>query len=81
MLDRECALLAPGATVVAAHWRHAVDDYPLSGDQANALIGETADLTAMARYRDDDVVVDVLRKGATQSVAVSTGVPGAVGQG
>jgi trans-aconitate methyltransferase len=81
VLDRESARLAAGATVVAAHWRHAVDDYPLSGDQANALIGETADLTAMARYRDDDVVIDVLRKGSTESVAVSTGVPGAVGQG
>ena len=32
VLDRECARLAPGATVVAAHWRHAVADYPLSGD-------------------------------------------------
>lgn len=79
VLDRECARLAAGATLIAAHWRHAVDDYPLSGDQANALIGETAGWTVTARYRDDDVVIDVLRKGATESVAVSTGVPGAVG--
>jgi hypothetical protein len=80
VLDRECARLAAGATLVAAHWRHTVADYPLSGDEANALIRETADMTRMARYCDDDVVIDVLRKGATSSVAVSTGVPGAVGQ-
>jgi trans-aconitate methyltransferase len=80
VLDRECERLAAGATLVAAHWRHSVADYPLSGDEANALIRETADMTRMARYCDDDVVIDVLRKGATSSVAVSTGVPGAVGQ-
>lgn len=80
VLDRECARLPAGATLIAAHWRHAVVDYPLSGDQANALIGETADVTGTARYCDDDVVIDVFRKGTTESVAVSTGVPGAVGQ-
>lgn len=78
VLDRECSRLAAGATMIAAHWRHAVDDYPLSGDEANALIEETAEWTVTARYRDDDVVIDVLRKGATESVAVSTGVPGAL---
>jgi hypothetical protein len=80
VLDRECARLSVGATLIAAHWRHAVADYPLSGNRANALIGETADMAGMARYSDDDVVIDVFRKGATESVAVSTGVPGAVGQ-
>jgi predicted TPR repeat methyltransferase len=76
VLDRECARLAPGATVVAAHWRYAVDDYPLSGDEANALIAATADLTGLARYVDDDVVIDVLVKGPTRSVAVRGDVPG-----
>ena len=54
-------------------------DYPLSGDQANTLIGETSELNPVASYRDDDVVIDVWQKGATNSVAVRTGVPGAVG--
>ena len=78
VLDRECARLATGTTVVAAHWRHPVADYPLTGDRANAVIGETADLAAMARYVDDDVVIEVFRKGPTESVAVGTGVPGAM---
>ncbi|MBJ7337934.1 SAM-dependent methyltransferase [Mycolicibacterium sp.] len=79
VLDRECARLGAGATVVAAHWRHPVADYPLSGDRANAMIAATTDMTGLARYRDDDVVIDVLQKGTTESVAVRTGVPGAVG--
>ncbi|MEU0494651.1 SAM-dependent methyltransferase [Mycobacterium sp. NPDC006124] len=81
VLDRECRRLAAGATIVAAHWRHPVADYPLTGDRANAVIGETAGLTPMARYLDDDVVVDVFRRGPSESVAVGTGVPGAVGRG
>ncbi|PRC55388.1 SAM-dependent methyltransferase, partial [Mycobacterium sp. ITM-2017-0098] len=27
VLDREVPRLAPGATVIAAHWRHDVDEY------------------------------------------------------
>ena len=79
VLDRECLRLAGGATVIATHWRHPVDDYPLTGDQANAIIGETADLQAMAHYSDEDVVIDVFEKGAAQSVAARTGVPGVRG--
>jgi len=81
VLDRECPRLAAGATLVAAHWRHPVADYPLTGDRANEVIGETAGLTSVARYLDDDVVMDVFRLGASESVAVGTGVPGAVARG
>ena len=37
-LDRELPRLHSDATVIAAHWRHPVADYPLSGDAANAVI-------------------------------------------
>jgi hypothetical protein len=77
-LDRECARLDEGATVVAAHWRHPVDDYPMSGDQANELVVSTSGLTAAAHYQDDDVVIDVLVKGPWESVAVREAVPGAL---
>jgi SAM-dependent methyltransferase len=77
VLDRECARLATGTTVVAAHWRHHVADYPLSGDEANEIIGATDDLNRLARYLDDDVVIDVLGKGIATSVAVRGEVPGA----
>ena len=76
VLDRECARLPDGASVIAAHWRHRVDDYPLSGDEANELVKATPGLHGLGHYRDADVVIDVLTKGAQPSVAARTGVPG-----
>jgi hypothetical protein len=81
VLDRECARLADGTTVVAAHWRHPVDEYPITGDEANALIRATAGLNPVAGYLDDDVRIDVLQKGAVRSVAVRGAVPGAQATG
>lgn len=77
VFDRECAQLATGATIIAAHWRHRVEDYPLTGDEANALIGATPDVFAIAHYDDADVVIDVWTKGRSESVAERTDVPGA----
>ncbi len=76
VLDRECPLLATGATVVAAHWRHPVQDYPLTGDEANFIVRDTVGLQTLAHYSDDDVVIDVFANGGAQSVAARTGVPG-----
>lgn len=77
VLDRECARLAPGTTVIASHWRHRVADYPLTGDEATAVIAGTDDLHQTALYTDDDVVIAVFGRGSVQSVAASCGVPGA----
>jgi predicted TPR repeat methyltransferase len=77
VLDRECGQLADGATVIASHWRHSVDDYPLTGDEADAVIAETSGLHRVASYVDDDVVISVFTKGAVVSVASRTRVPGA----
>jgi predicted O-methyltransferase YrrM len=77
VLRRGCARLQPGANVVAAHWRHPVADYPLTGDAAHAVIARTPALTSLACYRDRDVVVEVFDTGDGQSVATREGVPGA----
>jgi hypothetical protein len=58
VLDRERPRLADGATI-AAHWRHPVDDYPISGDHANEIIGATTGLHLAGSYRDPDVAIDV----------------------
>ena len=77
VLDRELPRLSPGASVVAAHWRHEVSDYPLSGDRANDIVGATAGLHHLGGYRDADVVIDVFDTGSAASVAARTRVPGA----
>lgn len=77
VLDREVSRLAPTATVVAAHWRHAVAEYPMSGDHANDLIGATEGLHHLGGYRDADVVIDVFDNCGGVSVAARTAVPGA----
>jgi hypothetical protein len=68
--------LASGATVLAAHWRHAVADYPMTGDQVTELIGATDGLHHLGGYRDTDVVIAVFDTASADSVATRTGVPG-----
>lgn len=77
LLRRECPQLAGGATVIAAHWRHAVADYPISGDQANRVIATTPGLISIGGYRDRDVVIEVFDTLDAASVAMRNGVPGA----
>lgn len=77
LLHRECARLPPGAAVVAAHWRHWVPDYPLTGDTAHSIIAGTPGLTSLGCYRDRDVVIEVFDTGDGRSVAACEEVPGA----
>jgi SAM-dependent methyltransferase len=77
VLRREVPRLAPGATVLAAHWRHLVDDYPIGGDQVHEIISAAPGLTSIGRYRDDDVVVEAFDTGEGLSVASRENVPGA----
>lgn len=76
VLDREIPALAPGATLLAAHWRHPVSDYPMTGDHTNDVIGATAGLHQIGSYRDQDVAIEVFDTSSPDSVAVRTGVPG-----
>lgn len=77
LLRRECPRLARGATVIAAHWRHEVADYPLSGDEANRVIAATPGLISIGCYRDRDVAIEVFDTHDAASVAARDGVPGA----
>jgi len=76
VLDREIPRLGRGATVVAAHWRHRVDDYPMAGDHANDIIAATAGLHLIGSYRDADVAIEVFDTASDASVAARNGVPG-----
>ena len=76
-LDREVPLLRKGTTVVAAHWRHPVAEYPMTGENATDLITATPGLHHLGGYRDADVIIEVFDTGSSTSVAERTGVPGA----
>ncbi len=76
LLDREVPRLMRGATVIAAHWRHPVPDYPMTGDHTNDVIAATPGLHLVGGYRDEDVVIEVFDTASPTSVAARTGVPG-----
>jgi trans-aconitate methyltransferase len=76
VLLQEIPRLAPDATVVAAHWRHPVDDYPITGDQVHEIVAAVPGLTRLGGYGDRDVVIEVFDTGDGRSVAAREGVPG-----
>lgn len=54
--------LQPGGTLLAVHWRHPVPEYPLTGDEVHAVIASARGLSRLARYRDEDVLVEIYQK-------------------
>lgn len=75
LLERECPGLAPGATVVAAHWRHRVDDYLMAGDRVNEIVAGVTGMHPIGTYRDADVAIDIFDTADPTSVAARSGVP------
>lgn len=59
LADRVRASLTPDGTVLACHWRHPVAEHAQTGDDVHRVLAERLGLTALATYRDADVVVDV----------------------
>lgn len=65
--------LADDGEVVLVHWRPRVPEYPLTGDEAHALARDTTGLVGVAHYADDDLVLDLLARNGTASVATREG--------
>jgi LmbE family N-acetylglucosaminyl deacetylase/SAM-dependent methyltransferase len=65
------ALTATG-TVVACHWRHPVDEYPLSGDDVHRVLDAELDLPRLVRHVEEDFLLDVWSRDA-RSVARRSG--------
>jgi LmbE family N-acetylglucosaminyl deacetylase/protein-L-isoaspartate O-methyltransferase len=66
------AALSPTGTLVACHWRHPVDDYPLTGDDVHRTLAATLDLTRLVHHVEDDFLLDVWCRDP-RSVAARTG--------
>lgn len=57
--------VAPGGTLLAAHWRHPVADYPQSGDAAQSAVAEAAGsdgLVPLVHHHEDDFDLAVYRR-------------------
>jgi len=64
--------LGHSGILVACHWRHPVDDYPLSGDDVHAAIRRRPGLTRLAVHVEADFVLEVFSPDG-RSVAERTG--------
>jgi SAM-dependent methyltransferase len=75
LLGHICAALEPGGTLLAVHWRHPVEDYPLGGDEVHAVLDRDARLDATVRHLETDFLLTVYARvpPAAKSVAQETG--------
>lgn len=56
------AALEPGGTLLCAHWRHPVADYPQSGDAVHDAVRAVHGLSLLGGWSDADVLIDVFSK-------------------
>ena len=73
LVRRVAAGLRGGGAVIVCHWRHAVTDYPLRGDQVHDAFRRNDDLVRVGGYDDDDFLLDVFGVPGTASVAAEEG--------
>lgn len=71
----DCAAehLNRSGSLLAAHWRHPVAEYPTTGDDFHLLLNATRGMERASRYIDADVVIDLLRPIGTRSVGDEEG--------
>jgi SAM-dependent methyltransferase len=75
VIDASVAALSPGGTLLAAHWRHPVTDYPLRGDDVHKAIAGHAGLVRTVSHEEADFRLEVFQRipPAAQSVAEAEG--------
>ncbi|PRY14552.1 bifunctional PIG-L family deacetylase/class I SAM-dependent methyltransferase [Kineococcus rhizosphaerae] len=73
LVERLRACLSPDGVLVACHWRHLVEDYPLTGDEVHRTLRGAAGLDLLARHEEEDFLLDVLVPAPVVSVARAGG--------
>jgi SAM-dependent methyltransferase len=69
LVDQAAQALTPDGELVTVHWRHPVLDYPLTGDQVQAVFRADPRLHSVASHAEDDFCLDVLTPVGGSSVA------------
>lgn len=73
LAQRAARSLTAGGVLVACHWRHRVEAYPLTGDQVHERLRAQPHLAVLAQHIEEDFVLDVLVPRPAASVARATG--------
>jgi SAM-dependent methyltransferase len=75
VLDHAVGALQPGGTLLAVHWRHAVADYPRSGDDVHRVIAGRPGLGRLVSHAEPDFLAEVYLRtdGTPVSVAQAAG--------
>jgi LmbE family N-acetylglucosaminyl deacetylase/SAM-dependent methyltransferase len=72
LLERIENSLGPTGTLVMCHWRHPVDDYPLTGDEVHQAARTRPGLRRLAAHVEEDFILEVFSHDP-RSVAERTG--------
>lgn len=73
LLGTAVAQLAPDGVLLAAHWRHPVEGYLMTGDQVHSTLGRHSGLARTARYADPDVVIETFVPASAPPTSVAEG--------
>ena len=76
LCDRSIGSLSRDGVLVACHWRHPVEEYPLRGDTVHAVLRSRTEVASLARHEEEDFLLDVLVRPPAVSVAGQTGLLG-----
>ena len=76
LCDRAIGSLSTDGVLVACHWRHPVEEYPLRGDTVHAVLRSRTEVVSLARHEEEDFLLDVLVRPPAVSVAGQTGLLG-----
>jgi SAM-dependent methyltransferase len=65
------ASLTPGGTLLAAHWRHPVPDYPLRGDDVHDTVARHSNLERTVSHEEADFRLDVFQRVPPAAMSVA----------
>ncbi len=72
---RIASTLTGGGILVACHWRHAIPDAPLTGDEVHAALGHDRAWTRMLRHLESDFVLEVFERAGAARAGGEAGGP------
>ncbi|MEZ0166120.1 PIG-L family deacetylase [Kineococcus sp. LSe6-4] len=73
LVDRLRACLSADGVLVACHWRHLVEGYPLTGDEVHRVLRGISGLDVLVHHEEEDFLLDVLVPSPAVSVARAGG--------